>query len=122
MCDKFRKPEWKSDPRFITNNERVRNRDALEPMIEEVTKSKTTQEWLEILDESGIPYAAVNDVQGTLNDELGRRFDNISLKQVPEADSAHDSSSTSYSQGGRTCNMWTNEACQYNSQVFIFKA
>lgn len=40
-------------------------------MIEEITKQKTTQEWLEIFEGSGMPYAAVNDIQGTLNHKHG---------------------------------------------------
>ena len=40
-------------------------------MIEEKTRTKTTEEWLDILDQSGMPYAAVNDIQGTLNHEHG---------------------------------------------------
>jgi succinate---hydroxymethylglutarate CoA-transferase len=71
MCDRLEKPEWKTDPRFVTNNERVSNRRELEKMIEEVTQTKTTHEWLEVFDESGMPYAAVNDVQDTLNHEHG---------------------------------------------------
>ena len=43
----------------------------LEDMIESITKSKSTSEWLEALDGSGMPYAAVNDIQGTLNHEHG---------------------------------------------------
>ncbi|MCJ1350588.1 MAG: hypothetical protein MMC33_000569 [Icmadophila ericetorum] len=62
-------PEWKTDGRFITNSKRVENREALEGMIEERTRGKTTKDWLEILDGSGMPYAAVNDIQGTLNHE-----------------------------------------------------
>ncbi|MCJ1361041.1 hypothetical protein MMC16_000138 [Acarospora aff. strigata] len=69
MCDRLGKPELKTDKRFITNSVRVKNRVALVGMIEEVTKKKTTQEWLQVFDESGMPYAAVNDIQGTLNHE-----------------------------------------------------
>lgn len=65
------KPEWKSDDRFISNSLRVRNRDLLEGLIEEQTSTKETDEWLEILDGSGMPYAAVNDIQGTLHHEHG---------------------------------------------------
>ena len=50
----------------------MKNRVELEAMIEEETKSKTTAEWLKILDESGMPYAAVNDIQGTMNHEHGK--------------------------------------------------
>lgn len=66
------KPEWKTDPRFTNNNQRVKNRKKLESLIEKVTQEKTTQEWLDVFYESGMPYAAVNDIQGTLNHEHGK--------------------------------------------------
>ena len=71
LCNKLGKPEWTSDERFSTNSARVKNRIELEALIEAQTRSKTTKEWLKILNESGMPYAAVNDIQGTLNHEHG---------------------------------------------------
>jgi succinate--hydroxymethylglutarate CoA-transferase len=75
------------DERFKTNAVRVANRDTLEDLIENETKQKTTQEWLEILEGCGMrksdlphvhmswltgtAYAAINDVQDTLNHEHG---------------------------------------------------
>ncbi|KAI9727584.1 MAG: hypothetical protein M1834_008023 [Cirrosporium novae-zelandiae] len=69
MCDRLGKPKWKADERFVTNSVRVENRDILESMVESVTSTKTTKEWLDILEGSGMPYAAVNDIQGTLHHE-----------------------------------------------------
>ncbi|KAL8644321.1 MAG: hypothetical protein Q9210_007311 [Variospora velana] len=69
LCDKLGKPEWKTDERFNTNSVRVANRITLEALIEAETRSKTTEEWLRLLDESGMPYAAVNDIQATLSHE-----------------------------------------------------
>lgn len=73
MCDRLGKSEWAKDERFFTNAERVKNRETLERMVEEVTKTKTTKEWLDVLDGSGMPYAAINDVKKTLEHEHGRR-------------------------------------------------
>ena len=67
MCEKLGKPEWTKDDRFTTNALRVKNRNVLEAMISEVTRTKTTAEWLDILEGSGMPYAPINDVQTTLN-------------------------------------------------------
>lgn len=67
LCDGLGKPEWKEDPKFNINSQRVANRDELESEIEQISTQKTTQEWLEVFEGSGMPYAAVNDVQGTLN-------------------------------------------------------
>ncbi|KAI4121111.1 MAG: hypothetical protein LQ338_006559 [Usnochroma carphineum] len=69
LCDKLEKPEWKSDERFSMNSVRVANRVTLEAMIEAETRTRTTEEWLQLLNESGMPYAAVNDIQATLNHE-----------------------------------------------------
>ncbi|GAD94685.1 CAIB/BAIF family enzyme [Paecilomyces variotii No. 5] len=67
LSDRLGHPEWKEDPRFVTNSVRVKHRADIDGMIEDITKQKTTQEWLEIFEGSGMPYAAVNDIQGTLN-------------------------------------------------------
>ncbi|KAJ5818420.1 hypothetical protein N7474_004011 [Penicillium riverlandense] len=67
LADRLGFPEWKTDPRFVTNSDRVKHRAEVDGMIEDITMQKTTQEWLEIFEGSGMPYAAVNDIQGTLN-------------------------------------------------------
>lgn len=69
LCDKIGKPEWKTDPRFVTNALRVKHRETLDHLIETQLQTKSTQEWLTILEGSGMPYAAVNDIQGTINHE-----------------------------------------------------
>lgn len=69
ICERLGKPEWKDDERFVTNTLRVKNRVLLEGMIEAETRKKTTKEWLDILEGSGMPYAAINDVKNTLDHE-----------------------------------------------------
>jgi len=67
LCTKLGKPEWITDDRFKTNGMRVKHRETLEAMIEAETVQKTTQEWLDMFEGAGMPYAAINDVQTTLN-------------------------------------------------------
>lgn len=69
LCDGLGRPEWKEDPKFKINAARVANRDELESYMEDITKTKTTQEWLDLFEGKGLPYAAVNDVLDTLNHE-----------------------------------------------------
>ncbi|KAF2458016.1 formyl-coenzyme A transferase [Lineolata rhizophorae] len=69
LCGRLGKPEWATDDRFVTNALRVKNRNLLEEMIERETRKRTTNEWLQILEGCGMPYAAINDIQGTLNHE-----------------------------------------------------
>jgi len=71
MCDRLGVHNLPDDPRFVSNNLRVKNRNILEVMIEDITKTKSTQEWLDVFEGSGVPYAAINDVQTTLQHEHG---------------------------------------------------
>lgn len=66
VCDALGRPEWKTDDRFLTNALRVKHRDILVPAITEITKTKTTPEWLEVFEGKPFPYASVNDIQTTL--------------------------------------------------------
>jgi len=36
-------------------------------MLEDITQTRTTAEWLDVFEGSGMPYAAVNDIQDTLH-------------------------------------------------------
>ncbi|TRX93650.1 hypothetical protein FHL15_005326 [Xylaria flabelliformis] len=67
-----REPEWKTDPRYSVNSQRVANRDELEEAIEAISVQKTTQEWLQVFEGKGMPYAAVNNVHDTLHHEHTR--------------------------------------------------
>lgn len=72
LCDCLGIPAWKSDALYCTNSARVQNRSKLEPLLENVMRTKTTKEWLNIFHGSGLAYAAINDVHATLNHEHGK--------------------------------------------------
>ncbi|KAF9873777.1 CoA-transferase family III [Colletotrichum karsti] len=72
LCDGLGRPEWKDDAKYKTNAQRVANRAELEALIEAITFTKTTGQWLKVFEGRGMPYAAVNDVQGTLDHEHTR--------------------------------------------------
>lgn len=51
------------DPRFKTNQDRLRHREELEKIIVEKLKEKSRDEWIEILLEAGVPCGAVNTIR-----------------------------------------------------------
>jgi crotonobetainyl-CoA:carnitine CoA-transferase CaiB-like acyl-CoA transferase len=61
-------PQWLDDPRFRTPPERIAHIDHLEALIEAVTVTKTTAEWLAVLDEAGIPAGPVLRYDEALRD------------------------------------------------------
>jgi crotonobetainyl-CoA:carnitine CoA-transferase CaiB-like acyl-CoA transferase len=54
-------PEWCEDSRFATNQARVTNRDALEDVMNAVLTTKTTNDWVEVLEAAGVPCGPVYD-------------------------------------------------------------
>ncbi|KAJ4249154.1 hypothetical protein NW762_012489 [Fusarium torreyae] len=82
LCEGLGRPEWAIDTRFATNTSRVENRDWLENSIQDITKTKITQEWLDIFDGTGLPYAKVNDLLDTVNHPHGKPDDtNYALRK-----------------------------------------
>lgn len=55
--------ELLQDARFKTNADRVVNREALFPILNGRFKTKTTDEWLEVFEGSGMPYAPINNME-----------------------------------------------------------
>ncbi len=58
-------PQFATDERFATNNNRVRNREILVPMLEEVLLGRTTAEWVAPLEAAGVPAGPINDIAQT---------------------------------------------------------
>src|SRR5215471_9380204 len=54
-------PEWCEDPRFATNQARMANREALEAVMNAVLTTKTTSDWVEMLEAAGVPCDPVYD-------------------------------------------------------------
>jgi crotonobetainyl-CoA:carnitine CoA-transferase CaiB-like acyl-CoA transferase len=55
-------PEWGADPRFRTNADRIAHRDILLPMLEEVMRSRGSEEWSDMLEAAGIPCSPIHDL------------------------------------------------------------
>jgi crotonobetainyl-CoA:carnitine CoA-transferase CaiB-like acyl-CoA transferase len=60
-------PEWGSDPRFGRNRDRVEHRELVDSMIQDVVQDRTRSEWIELLDEAGIPSGPINTVAEALD-------------------------------------------------------
>lgn len=65
FCDIAGCPELAKDERFATNANRVRNRQILVPMLEEVLLTRTTQEWVAPLEAAGVPSGPINNIAQT---------------------------------------------------------
>ena len=68
FCDLVGLVEVKNDPRFYTNTERVRHRHDLLPIIQEVMKRHLAAEWIDKLQQTGIPAGPIRNVSEALAD------------------------------------------------------
>lgn len=68
LCDVLGHPEWASDERFATNRARVANRKELIPRLRQATVMRSTQEWVQILERSGVPCGPVNTLDQVFED------------------------------------------------------
>ncbi len=56
------RPELALDERFATNPMRVRHRDTLVPILAEMVKTKTKQQWIDALEAAGVPCGPINNL------------------------------------------------------------
>ena len=67
LCDTIQRPDLKIDPRFQTNQERVKNRTELLQTLNGVFKEKNAQEWLDQIQEAELPCGPINTVPEVFN-------------------------------------------------------
>jgi formyl-CoA transferase len=61
-CEAAGRPEWSRDARFATNTARVHNRTTLIPAMEEITRQRSTAQWVTLLEDKAVPCGPINDI------------------------------------------------------------
>ena len=62
LCECLAKPEWGLDKRFVRNQDRVRHRDVLIPMIAGQLMTQGKQHWLTMLEAAKVPCGPINNL------------------------------------------------------------
>jgi crotonobetainyl-CoA:carnitine CoA-transferase CaiB-like acyl-CoA transferase len=60
-------PEWRDDPHFATNSDRMANLDALVEKMNAVLGTRSKAEWIEAFDAAGVPVGAVHSIGEALS-------------------------------------------------------
>jgi crotonobetainyl-CoA:carnitine CoA-transferase CaiB-like acyl-CoA transferase len=66
FCDAMERPEWRDDPRFKTNTDRVANRDVLKALIEAVFGGFTVEELTRRFQAKNVPCGRVRSIAEAL--------------------------------------------------------
>ncbi len=62
FCEAAGHPEWARDGRFASNTLRVRHREILIPMLQAVTRTRSTAQWIALLEDKAVPCGPINDM------------------------------------------------------------
>ncbi|WP_206997836.1 CaiB/BaiF CoA transferase family protein [Trinickia mobilis] len=68
FCQALGRSEWASDERFSRNPHRVKHRDELIALIRNVTVSRTTGEWIAVMEAAGVPCGPINSLDKVFAD------------------------------------------------------
>jgi formyl-CoA transferase len=68
FCEAAGHAEWAADARFATNTLRVKHRGVLIPMMEELTRTRTTAAWVTLLEDKAVPCGPINDIAQAFDD------------------------------------------------------
>ena len=81
FCAAIGREGWCDDPRFATGRKRSDNREALNALIAEITRTDTAERWIARLTEAGVPAGRINDI-GEMFDEP--QFGHLEITQPVE--------------------------------------
>ena len=72
FCAAAERPHWALDPRFASNSLRVKNREALISAMQALTPTRSTAQWIALLEDKAVPCGPINDI--------GQAFDDAQVK------------------------------------------
>jgi len=72
MCRVLGVEELAEDPRFAAHHLRVQNRDALLAAIEPIFLTRNASEWVDLLNDAGVPIGPLYDLEQVFEDEQVR--------------------------------------------------
>ncbi len=69
LCQILGMTDLMNDPRFLKDADRVKNKKELRELMEEQLASKTSDEWVEIMNQEGIPCGTINTIDQVFQDK-----------------------------------------------------
>ena len=68
FCDAAGHPEWATDPRFGSNTLRVKNRVVLVDAMQTATRTRSTAQWIALLEDKAVPCGPINTIGQAFDD------------------------------------------------------
>jgi crotonobetainyl-CoA:carnitine CoA-transferase CaiB-like acyl-CoA transferase len=85
FCEVAGRPDLARDERFARNQDRVRNRSVLVPVLEDLMRTRTKAQWLPALEAAKVPCGAINNLAEVFADPHVRQRGMVDEWQHPLA-------------------------------------
>jgi formyl-CoA transferase len=69
FCEAAGYPRWAQDARFTSNTLRVKNREALVDLMQTATRTRSTAQWITLLETRAVPCGPINDLAQAFAEE-----------------------------------------------------
>jgi crotonobetainyl-CoA:carnitine CoA-transferase CaiB-like acyl-CoA transferase len=77
LADAFGKAEWLTDEKFSRAKQRRANRAAMNAAIADITVTRTSAEWVELLNKAGVPCGPIYSIDQTFTDPQVKLLDMV---------------------------------------------
>lgn len=84
FCRALDREEWIDDDRYATFTDRIENRSELDAILDDVFATRTTAEWLEILETEDVPCTPLNSVEDLVDDPHIEQREMVTELEHPE--------------------------------------
>lgn len=68
FCRAIGRDDLRTDPRYATSKARSDNRDELNAVLNEATRQQTSEEWIKLLNNAGVPCGPINTIDRVFAD------------------------------------------------------
>jgi len=86
FCECAGRADVAADARFKTNSARLKHRDDLVPIVAHACATRTTAQWIELLEKAGVPCGPINDLaQVFANEQVQARSMQINMPHASGA-------------------------------------
>lgn len=85
LCQVIDRPELISDARFMSNGDRLANREVLSKILNEVLITRNADDWLTLLGKAGLPCGPINSIPDVFNDPQTKARDLVLTVDHPTA-------------------------------------
>jgi crotonobetainyl-CoA:carnitine CoA-transferase CaiB-like acyl-CoA transferase len=82
FCRAIQRKDLLTNMKFKDNEQRVKNRNILIPILQDILIKKRSSEWLKILKENGIPASKINKISDIVHSDFVNSFGGLFEKEI----------------------------------------